>query len=410
MSVDATRDKAAPLIELSHVSKVYGGTTVPVCVLNDVSLTIGAGEFVAIMGASGSGKSTLMNVLGCLDRPSSGSYRFAGRDVATFEADDLAMLRRETFGFVFQQYHLVRGLTAQENVEVPAVYRGVPAAERRTRAQGLLAQLGLGQRGHHRPDQLSGGQQQRVSIARALMNGGRVLLADEPTGALDKTSGTEVMSLLRELSLAGHTVIIVTHDRAVANEARRTIEISDGRIVADSGRDEAAVPRYDQRREPGTRPYQAALFSSTVEAVRAAFRALSLNVARTLLTLLGIVVGVAAVVALLAIGEGTKRAVMRELQAFGANRLYVNPEHDEDSRIGGPLRQLEVDLVADVPHVAAAMPYLTGWVTVRAGRVDRGTNAVAATTLFPRIVNWPVDEGSFFTTEDEERHATVAVL
>lgn len=224
-----------PLIELHDIRKVYGGVDTPqVQVLKGVSLSIHAGEFVAIVGASGSGKSTLMNILGCLDRPTSGRYLFAGEDVASLDTDELAWLRREAFGFVFQGYHLIPSASAQENVEMPAIYAGMPAAERHARAAALLTRLGLAERTGNRPHQLSGGQQQRVSIARALMNGGHIILADEPTGALDSHSGAEVMTLLDELASQGHVVILITHDRDVAARANRIIEVRDGEVISDS--------------------------------------------------------------------------------------------------------------------------------------------------------------------------------
>ena len=194
------------VLELKEKKFKNGELEVPV--LNGIDLEIRAGEFVAIMGASGSGKSTLMNILGCLDRPSAGRYLFNGQDVSALGRDELARLRREAFGFVFQSYNLIPGATALRNVEVPAIYAGMPAAERRARAERLLRTLGLGERLEHRPSQLSGGQQQRVSIARALMNGGRIILADEPTGALDSKSGREVMALLRELSASGQALFV----------------------------------------------------------------------------------------------------------------------------------------------------------------------------------------------------------
>jgi ABC-type lipoprotein export system ATPase subunit len=245
-AVHAPGDAPRPLIELQDIRKSYGGRvergggqassgSPATAVLHGVSLRLHAGEFVAIVGASGSGKSTLMHILGCLDRPSAGRYLFDGQDVAGFDADALAWLRREAFGFVFQGYHLVPSESARENTEIPALYAGMPEAERRARATALLERLDMGARLDHRPHQLSGGQQQRVAIARALMNGGRIILADEPTGALDSKSGAEVMALLHELADAGHTVILITHDRSVAAQARRVIEIRDGRIVADSG-------------------------------------------------------------------------------------------------------------------------------------------------------------------------------
>ncbi|MGH8697519.1 MAG: ABC transporter ATP-binding protein, partial [Burkholderiales bacterium] len=229
------RPPLAPAIELEGVTKTYRSGALAVEVLHGISAAIYPGEFVAIMGASGSGKSTLMNLLGCLDRPTTGTYRFMGEDVSALGPDELAQLRREAFGFVFQSYNLIATATAVENVEVPAVYAGIPAHARRDRAAALLASLGLSDRLGHRPSELSGGQQQRVSIARALMNGGSIILADEPTGALDSASGAEVMRLLEELSQRGHTIILITHAQEVAQHARRIIELKDGRIVGDTG-------------------------------------------------------------------------------------------------------------------------------------------------------------------------------
>ena len=231
-----------PLISLSRVSREYVVGTQRVCALVDVDLRIERGEFVAIVGASGSGKSTLMNVLGCLDRPSAGRYLLDGRDTADLDADALARARRETFGFIFQRYNLLPHQDATHNVALPAVYAGVPAKERARRAAELLSQLGLGDRLRHKPTELSGGQQQRVSIARALMNGGPVLLADEPTGALDSQAGADLLQMLQALHRQGHTVIVVTHDaRGLAASAQRIVEISDGRLVSDRRREAASI-------------------------------------------------------------------------------------------------------------------------------------------------------------------------
>src|SRR5690606_35854626 len=235
-SAAVNAELAIPLIELRDIRKTYTtGGEVSVEVLKGISLSIYAGEFVAIMGASGSGKSTLMNIIGCLDRPSAGIYYFAGKDVSHLHTDAHAWLRREDIGFVCNGYNLNSGHIATENAEIPAVYKGVTPQARRQRAEQLLAALGLGERLGHRPSQLSGGQQQRVSIARALMNGGHIILADEPTGALDSQSGKDVMALLRDLAAQGHTVILITHDQEVARHANRLIEVRDGQVIADSG-------------------------------------------------------------------------------------------------------------------------------------------------------------------------------
>ena len=235
-----------PLLQLRDLRREFPAGEETIAVLKDVNLDIHAGEMVAIVGQSGSGKSTLMNILGCLDRPTVGSYQVAGRETGKMEPDELAQLRREHFGFIFQRYHLLGDLDARGNVEVPAIYAGTPAVARRERAEALLARLGLDERMGHKPGQLSGGQQQRVSIARALMNGGEVILADEPTGALDSASGEEVMKILGELHAEGHTIIIVTHDMHVAEHAQRIIEIRDGLIIADRRNDKMQAPPAQQ--------------------------------------------------------------------------------------------------------------------------------------------------------------------
>lgn len=397
-----------PLISLAGIRKHYGGGDKPkVDILHGISLDIHAGEFVAIVGTSGSGKSTLMNILGCLDKPSAGSYHFAGRDIAEFDSDELAWLRREAFGFVFQGYHLIATESAQENVEIPALYAGVPEAERAERAQALLARLGLGDRLQNRPNQLSGGQQQRVSIARALMNGGRIILADEPTGALDSRSGEEVMQLLTELASKGHTIILITHDRDVAARAHRVIEIRDGNIISDQGKLVADHgPGFDMnyRAEP------ARWRGDMLEACRAAWRVMWINRFRTALTLLGIIIGVASVIVMLAIGLGTKQRVVEKLGAFGSNLLYMS-SIGESSRIPGrSITLADLEAIRDIPQIAHVLPNVTGNKVVRYGNTDVQTYIRGTGAEMPRIQSWPTRYGEFFSAEDDRNMATVAVL
>jgi ABC-type lipoprotein export system ATPase subunit len=232
-----------PLIELTDIRKVYHLGEVEVAALRGVTLTIDGGEFVALVGPSGSGKSTLMNTLGCLDRPTDGSYRLAGEEIATLPADDRAIVRNRRIGFVFQNFNLLSRTTAVENVELPLMYRrGLSARERRKRAVNLLQRVGLGDRMHHHPAQLSGGQQQRVAIARALANEPAILMCDEPTGNLDTRTSKDVIQLFRDLNRdSGITVIIVTHDPAVAHIARRIVVLKDGLVVADTTDQDAAM-------------------------------------------------------------------------------------------------------------------------------------------------------------------------
>ncbi|WP_300629863.1 MacB family efflux pump subunit [Pseudomonas sp.] len=410
-----------PLIELKHIRKSYGGGDSPqVDVLRGIALSIHAGEFVAIVGASGSGKSTLMNILGCLDRPSEGDYLFAGENVAHLGSDELAWLRREAFGFVFQGYHLIPSASAQENVEMPAIYAGISAGERHARANALLTRLGLAERTGNRPHQLSGGQQQRVSIARALMNGGHIILADEPTGALDSHSGAEVMTLLDELASQGHVVILITHDREVAARANRIIEIRDGLIISDSANTETCVPA-----EAGSTALQAvdlrqrladgaeqngAWKGELLDALQAAWRVMWINRFRTALTLLGIIIGVASVVVMLAVGEGSKRQVMAQMGAFGSNILYVSGSSPNPRTPLGIITPEDVAALATLPQVKRIMPVNGAEAGVRFGNIDYMAYVGGNDTNFPTIFNWQVVEGSYFTEADERNAATVAVI
>ena len=410
-----------PLIDLRDIRKSYGGGDTPqVDVLRGIDLSIHAGEFVAIVGASGSGKSTLMNILGCLDRPTSGEYRFAGENVAQLGSDELAWLRREAFGFVFQGYHLIPSASAQENVEMPAIYAGTPAAERHARAAALLERLGLASRTANRPHQLSGGQQQRVSIARALMNGGHIILADEPTGALDSHSGTEVMALLDELADQGHVVILITHDREVAARAKRIIEIRDGEIINDTASsnpsiqasaNSGALQAVDlrQRLADGSE-HNGAWKGELVDAVQAAWRVMWVNRFRTALTLLGIVIGVASVVVMLAVGEGSKRQVMAQMGAFGSNIIYLNGISPSPRAPRGVVSLDDVRALASLPQVKMIMPVNGDDANIRFGNVDYEVYTGGSNTLFPEIFNWPVVQGSFFSEADEASAAAVAVI
>jgi macrolide transport system ATP-binding/permease protein len=413
MDTPDTNSGPVPLIELQKVTKTYFNGDLSTEVLHGIDLKIYPGEFVAIVGASGSGKSTMMNILGCLDRPTTGKYLFNGRDVSAFDRDELSDLRREAFGFVFQSYNLINGATAAENVEVPAMYAGVEPHARHERARELLTQLGLENRLHFRPKQLSGGQQQRVSIARALVNGGQIILADEPTGALDSKSGVEVMKLLDDLSSAGHTVILITHAQEVAAHARRVIEIRDGDIVADQGAriPEKVVALTSWAAKRGTMGQVAEGF----ESARNALRSLRHNKTRSFLTLLGIVIGVASVITMLAIGDGGKKQVVDAISSLGANLLNINAGAGNNQRGSdrgtASLTLEDVDaLNKEIPNVVGAIPYQESTATFRYKDRDLRAQAIGTSSKFPVVRNWNIAEGSFFDEEDENAYAAVAVL
>ncbi|HFI5308706.1 TPA: MacB family efflux pump subunit [Serratia liquefaciens] len=402
-----------PLLQLQGISRRFQAGDQNVTVLKEINLSIAQGEMVAIVGASGSGKSTLMNILGCLDRPSEGDYQVAGRSTARLDRDSLAELRREHFGFIFQRYHLLGDLSAQGNVEVPAVYAGHSRSARQQRAADLLQRLGLAQRLNYRPSQLSGGQQQRVSIARALMNGGEVILADEPTGALDSHSGQEVMSILKDLHARGHTVVIVTHDMQVAEHAQRIIELSDGEIVADRRKTtlhtvarlpialDNAVSRWQSQRD---RLY---------EAFKMALLAMASQRLRTLLTMLGIIIGIASVVSVVALGKGSQQQVLANINAIGTSTLEVYPGKDfGDMRSAAvqTLRATDADALAQQGYVHSVTPTVSSSTTFRYGNqsVSGTVNGVGEQYFLVR--GYSIDSGMAFNRHSVDQLMQEAVI
>ena len=399
-----------PLLELNAVSRTYTSGGEPLTVLTEVSLAIQSGEFVAVMGASGSGKSTLMNIIGCLDKPSSGAYSIRGVEVASLNGDALAALRRDTFGFIFQRYNLMSDLSAVENAEVPAVYCGMAKTQREAHASDLLRELGLGDRLEHHPNQLSGGQQQRVSIARALMNGGPVILADEPTGALDSRGGKEVMAILEKLHGQGHTIILVTHDSDIAAYAHRIIRITDGRITSD----EQQKGELGNKTQPGEMGKDAKPGVAVLgESLKMALRSLMRNRLRTALTMLGIIIGVASVVALMAIGNGAKQDVLDRIQAMGANLLTIErgqPGIRASAGIVTSFLPEDLPSIANVPGVGMAIPETQLSSLVRFGNQDLMVTAIGVGENFPQAHDWPPQSGVFFSAEHVTRYAQVVVL
>lgn len=426
-----------PLIRLKGIERRYQSGEHEVTVLHPLDLAIDAGEMVAIVGASGSGKSTLMNLLGCLDRPSGGQYLFCGQDTATLDALSLARLRCHHFGFIFQRYHLLPHLDAAANVEIPAIYAGTARLDRQARARTLLTRLGLQDRSHHRPGQLSGGQQQRVSIARALANGGEVILADEPTGALDSQSGKEVMAILKELHAQGHTIILVTHDMAVASHADRIITLRDGRVVEDSGHratdDNAASPSGAPAHPlPGDGSQLAAPsvgqdaqgtgaavrtasrgWDRYREAGRMALHAMLAHRMRTFLTMLGIIIGIAAVVSVVALGQGARAKVIDDINAMGTNTIDIFPGKDwgdEKAASIQTLNERDLDALLGQPYLEGASPQIATSGQLRYRNKTSSGSVIGVGNDFFRVKGMTLTQGRLLDERDIRNRTAVAVV
>ena len=401
------------MIELKDIHKTYrmGETNVPA--LRGVSLTIEPGDFVAITGPSGSGKSTLMHVIGLLDVPDSGSYRLLGKEVAHLGEDELAVLRREAIGFVFQQFNLLPRISAGENVAMPLLYsRHDPDL---ARAETLLAQVGLKDRVHHKSNELSGGQQQRVAIARALVNAPRIILADEPTGNLDTASQQEIMAVLKELNRQGITIVIVTHEEEIAREARRRIRVRDGVIQSDerTGPLGHATPRIASAPRPSDRW----LLKEIGEHLHEGLRTLATNKVRTALSMLGIMIGVAAVVAMLALGRGAQKAIESQLASLGSNLLVLRQGAVRIAGVAqeaGATTRLTIDDVASIKEnvagVKEASPSVSGRARVTYGNKNWNTQILGAGPAYTRMRAAQPQIGRFFTEAENQRRSRLAVV
>lgn len=329
------------MIKLENISKTFKFGENEIYALKNINLTIQKGEFVAIIGQSGSGKSTLMNILGALDTPSSGSYFIDGREISRFDLDELAMLRSKKFGFVFQRYNLISTLNSMQNVALSAVYAGVEKSVREAKANEILSDLGLGDKTQNLPNKLSGGQQQRVSIARALINGGEIILADEPTGALDSKSGIKVMEIIKNLHEKGHTIILVTHDPNIAEWANRIIEIKDGEILTDTKKSELKFELKEQNL-PQKREFSAN-FDRFKESFKMSISSIFAHKLRSILTMLGIIIGVMSVICVIALGKGSQEQIMSSIKRIGTNTIEIFPGSGFGDMRSGRIKTLTRD-------------------------------------------------------------------
>lgn len=400
------------IIEIKKLSKIYGSGPNATTVLKEVDLDIQKGDFVAIIGASGSGKSTLMNIMGCLDIPTHGSYSINGEETSNLDSDGLSKLRRENFGFIFQRYNLLSTSDALNNVALPSIYLGVKKEERLQRAKELLTKLGLGDKIHNKPNELSGGQQQRVSIARALMNGGEVIFADEPTGALDSKSGEVVMEIINDLNKEGHTIILVTHDINVANHANRVIELKDGVIISDTRR----KPLPDHAKNIGKQEDKIGFSfykDQFIESFKMATNAITAHKLRSFLTMLGIIIGIASVISIVALGKGSQEKILENIQSIGTNTIDVMPGEGFGDMRSSKVKTLtasDSDLLAKQNYVYSSTPNSSTSGTVVYKNLAISAQVKGVGEDYFNVKGLEIESGNIFNDNDVINSSQVAVI
>ena len=399
------------MIHLENITKSFANGSEQMLALKGVSLHIEAGEFIAIVGQSGSGKSTLMNIIGCLDTLTSGSYKLGGKDITHFSPDELSELRLKKFGFIFQRYNLISANNALENVALPAIYAGSHKDERTARALELLDMLGLKGKEYQNPNKLSGGQQQRVSIARALMNCGEILLCDEPTGALDSASGEMVLKILKELNAKGHTIIMVTHDKGIASHANRIIEIKDGQIICDEKKDAKLAKLKTPKLTYSNN--LSALKAELSESLAMSIGAIKAHKLRSFLTMLGIIIGITSVICVVALAKGSQESIIESINKMGTNTIQINPGRGPGDRNSAKVKRFNVDdakMLEKLDFVDYASPIMRASAELIYANKSSTGLARAGNEKILQISGVELESGRNFTKEDVLNSASVMII
>lgn len=397
------------LIEIENLNKYFGEGENRSHILKNINLTLEQGDFIAIIGASGSGKSTLMNIIGCLDTASSGSCCIAGKNTQQMTGNELSDLRQRKFGFIFQRYNLLAALDANENVALPAIYAGMNGQNRKKRANELLDKLGLLEKNHHYPNELSGGQQQRVSIARALMNGGEIILADEPTGALDSKSGETVLDILQDLHREGHTIIMVTHDPLIAAKASRVIEIKDGQII----RDERQQPYSTDPKLLKPIHKSPRFWDQLLESFKMATSSIMAHKMRAILTMLGIIIGIASVISVVALGQGSQQQILSNINSLGTNTMTIMNGTGFGDRRANLTKNLTINdaiALSDQSYIDSTTPSSNVSGMAVYGNTNVTVNMLGVGEKYLEVKGMKIVSGRFFSEEEVSASAQVLVI
>lgn len=397
------------LIEIENLNKYFGEGENRSHILKNINLTLEQGDFIAIIGASGSGKSTLMNIIGCLDTASSGICRISGKNTQQMTGNELSDLRQRKFGFIFQRYNLLAALDANENVALPAIYAGMNGQNRKKRANELLDKLGLLEKNHHYPNELSGGQQQRVSIARALMNGGEIILADEPTGALDSKSGETVLDILQDLHREGHTIIMVTHDPLIAAKASRVIEIKDGQII----RDERQQPYSTDPKLLKPIHKSPRFWDQLLESFKMATSSIMAHKMRAILTMLGIIIGIASVISVVALGQGSQQQILSNINSLGTNTMTIMNGTGFGDRRANLTKNLTINdaiALSDQSYIDSTTPSSNVSGMAIYGNTNVTVNMLGVGEKYLEVKGMKIVSGRFFSEEEVNASAQVLVI